>query len=154
MGDSHRAAAQGAQSTRLDLLCDDEEWGERLSKNPPTVKQLRAVPHQTNGRELLNLKEAWLRPPYIAVTSPNLPVGISLLLLILLDALITRTGWKLPEFGNRVKPAKLPKPIKVRAPKAVVKAPVIVEEKPKVNPDTEPAPSERRSRFQKAKDKK
>jgi hypothetical protein len=77
-----------------------------------------------------------------------------LLLLILLDALITRTGWKLPEFGNRVKPAKTPKPIKVRSPKAVVKVPVAVEEKPTVKPETEQAPSERRSRFQKAKDKK
>ena len=210
------------QGTRLelDLLYDDEEWGERLSKDPPTVKlqddtggaiyelpwrriepgrfslsrdldegsvvkgairvgdtaigfgpvsvgasvewtfeperlaELRAVSHQSNGRELLNLKEAWTRPPYVAASSLNLPIGISLLLLILLDALITRTGWKLPEFGNRVKPAKMPKPIKVRAPKAVVKAPVAVEEKAAVNPESELAPSERRSRFQKAKDKK
>ena len=210
------------QGTRLelDLLYDDEEWGERLSKDPPTVKlqddaggaiyelpwrriepgrfslsrdldegsvvkgairvgdnaigfgpvsvgasvewtfeperlaELRAVSHQSNGRELLNLKEAWTRPPYVAASSLNLPIGISLLLLILLDALITRTGWKLPEFGNRVKPAKMPKPIKVRAPKAVVKAPVAVEEKPAVNPESELAPSERRSRFQKAKEKK
>jgi hypothetical protein len=35
-----------------------------------------------------------------------------------------------------------------------VKAPVAVEEKPAVKPETEQAPSERRSRFQKAKDKK
>jgi len=103
---------------------------------------------------LLNLKEAWLRPPYVAATSLNLPIGISLLLLILLDALITRTGWKLPEIGNRAKPAKTPKPIKVRTPKLVVKAPVNVEEKPKMNPEVETAPSERRSRFQKAKEKK
>jgi hypothetical protein len=48
----------------------------------------------------------------------------------------------------------MPKPIKVRAPKAVVKAPVTVEEKPAVNPESELASSERRSRFQKAKDKK
>jgi hypothetical protein len=90
----------------------------------------------------------------VAASSLNLPIGISLLLLILLDALITRTGWKLPEFGNRVKAAKTPKPIKVRAPKAVVKAPVAVEEKAAVTPESELAPSERRSRFQKAKDKK
>lgn len=210
------------QGTRLelDLLYDNEEWGARLSKDPPTVKlqddaggaiyelpwrriepgrfslsrdldegsvvkgairvgdnaigfgpvsvgasvewafeperlaELRAVSHQTNGRELLNLKEAWLRPPYVAAASLNLPVGISLLLLILLDALITRTGWKLPEFGNRVKPAKTPKPIKAPKPKSIVRAPSIIEDKPKVNPETELAPSERRSRFQKAKDKK
>ena len=90
----------------------------------------------------------------MAATSLHLPAGISLLLLILLDALITRTGWKLPEFGNRVKPAKTPKPIKVRAPKESVKAPVAVEEKPVLKPESEQAPSERRSRFQKAKDRK
>ena len=121
---------------------------------PERLAELRAVSHQTNGRELLNLKEAWLRPPYVAAASLNLPIGISLLLLILLDALITRTGWKLPEFGNRMKPAKTPKPIKAPKSKAIVKSPVIIAEKPKVNPETELAPSERRSRFQKAKDKK
>jgi hypothetical protein len=53
-----------------------------------------------------------------------------------------------------VKPAKTPKQIKIRTPKVVVKTPLAVEKKPAVNPEPEQATSERRSRFQKAKDKK
>tara|TARA_B110000037_G_scaffold125046_1_gene142444 strand:+ start:14112 stop:16784 length:2673 start_codon:yes stop_codon:yes gene_type:complete len=200
----------------LDLLYDAEQWGERLSKDPPTVRlqdsaggpvyelpwrriapghfslsrdldegsvvkgairvgdnalgfgpvsvgssvewafeperlaELRSVSHQTNGRELLNLEEAWKRPPYVAANSLSVPLGISLVLLVLLDALITRTGWKLPEF---VKWEKRVKVKKVKAPKPVV-AKVEVAEKKEGTPAEAIAPSARRSRFQKAKDRK
>jgi uncharacterized membrane protein len=210
------------QGTRLDLdlLYDDEEWGERLSKDPPTVKlqddaggaifelpwrriepghfslsrdldegsvvkgairigdnaigfgpisvgssvewafeperiaELRQVSHQTNGRELLKIKEAWERPPYVAATSLGLPIGISLLAMILLDALITRTGWKLPEFVKLQKRAKVAKPIKVRAPEPVM--PKVIKEVDMPAKASAPGevPTERRSRFQKAKEKK
>lgn len=204
----------------LELLYDVEEWGERLSQDPPRVRlqdevggvvyevpwrrlepghfslsrdleegavvkgaigvgehaigfgpvsvgssvewefeperlaELREVSGQTGGRELLNLEEAWLRPPYVAANSLSVPLGVVLLLMILLDALITRTGWKLPEFVKlerqpKVKKAKVPKAVKV----VVAKVSVPVEEKKAVEADTE-APSERRSRFQKAKDRR
>jgi hypothetical protein len=77
-------------------------------------------------------------------------LGISLVLLVLLDALITRTGWKLPEF---VKWEKRVKVKKVKAPKPVV-AKVEVAEKKEGTPAEAIAPSARRSRFQKAKDRK
>ncbi|MFN5578169.1 MAG: vWA domain-containing protein, partial [Akkermansiaceae bacterium] len=117
------------------------------------LEELRQVSHQTNGRKLLNLEDAWLRPPYLAAHSLNLPLGISLLILIVIEALITRTGWKLPEFV-RVKSDKVkqPKPQKIRTPKVVkpVEEKVVVEvTKPVVEED-----SDRRSRFQRAKDKK
>lgn len=204
----------------LDLLYDPEEWGERLSKDPPTVKlqddaggpiyelpwrriepghfslnrdleegsvvkgairvgdnaigfgpvsvgssvewafeperlaELRQVSHQTDGRELLNLKEAWLRPPYLAQTSLNLPIGILLLAMILLDALITRTGWQLPEFVKREKTSKPLKPKKVKAVKPVRPEVAVAKEKPGAPPAGDPPPSERRSRYQRAKDRK
>ena len=68
---------------------------------PERLSELREVAYQTDGRELLNLEDAWLRPPYVAANSLSLPLGIGLVLLVLLDALITRTGWKLPEFAKR-----------------------------------------------------
>ncbi len=216
------AVRHKVEGTRLnlDLLYDAEEWGERLAKDPPTVRlqddaggavyelpwrriapghfslsrdldegsvvkgairvgdnalgfgpvsvgssvewafeperlaELRSVSHQTDGRELLNLEEAWLRPPYVAANSLGVPLGISLVLLVLLDALITRTGWKLPEFVRRerkvkvarVKKAKVPKPVVVKQDTpAKASAPAGVAEE---------APSARRSRFQKAKDRK
>jgi len=204
----------------LELLYDVEEWGDRLARNPPTVKlqddaggaiyelpwrriapghfslsrdleegsvvkgairvgdnalgfgpvsvgssvewafeperlaELRQVSHQTNGRELLNLKKAWLRPPYIAANSLSLPLGISLVLMVLLDALITRTGWKLPEFVRREKVAKAAVPKKVKVAKPEPKKTVPVETRQEDTPTEVSAPSERRSRFQKAKDRK
>jgi hypothetical protein len=117
------------------------------------LEELRQVSHQTNGRKLLNLEDAWLRPPYLAAHSLNLPLGISLLILIVIEALITRTGWKLPEFV-RVKSDKVkqPKPQKIRTPKVVkpVEEKVVVEVTKLVVEED----SDRRSRFQRAKDKK
>ena len=214
------AVRHKVEGTRLslDLLYDVEEWGERLAKDPPTVRlqddaggavyelpwrriapghfslsrdleegsivkgairvgdnalgfgplsvgssvewafeperlaELRSVSHQTNGREILNIKEAWKRPPYIAANSLNVPLGVALLLLILLDALITRTGWKLPQFVKLEKKAKSPKARKAKAPDQPVFVKEAVREDPL--PKTDDAPSERRSRFQKAKDRK
>jgi hypothetical protein len=205
---------------QLDLLYDAEEWGEKLSRNPPTVKlqddaggpvydlpwrriapghfslgrdleqgsvvrgairvgdnalgfgpvsvgssvewafeperlvELRSVSHQTDGRELLNLEEAWLRPPYIAANSLSLPLGISLVILILLDALVTRTGWKLPEFVKREKKLKVAMPRKIKQPKPIIAETPAVKAEVDVTPNQVSAPSERRSRFQRAKDKK
>ena len=119
---------------------------------PERLAELRQVSHQTDGRELLNLKEAWLRPPYVASTSLGLPLGIALLAMILLDALITRTGWKLPEF---VKFEKRQKPVKPKMAKVQKQAPAAVEEKKAdVHQPLPEAPSERRSRYQRAKDRK
>lgn len=117
------------------------------------LEELRQVSHQTNGRKLLNLEDAWLRPPYLAAHSLSLPLGISLLIMILIEALVTRTGWKMPEFfRSKHDKIKGPKPLKARAPK--VSKPVVPEV---LRENTEPvieADSERRSRFQKAKNKK
>ncbi|MFD2257401.1 VWA domain-containing protein [Luteolibacter algae] len=210
------------QGTRLDLdlLYDVEEWGEKLSKQPPSVKlqdqaggpvyelpwrrlapghfslskdleegsivkgairigesalgfgplsvgssvewafeperlsELRQVSHQTNGRELLNLQKAWLRPPYIADNSLNLPLALILLILILLDALVTRTGWKLPEF-MRMEPRAIAGKAPQKAKPVHATVPVReVRREEKSSPTPEPAPSVRRSRFQRAKDRK
>jgi len=126
------------------------EWAfdsERLA-------ELREVSHRTNGRELLNLKNAWLRPPYIAANSLNLPLGIALLFLVLVEALITRTGWKLPEFVKRAKAEKVAKPKKAAKVKKSkpVKREVNVEEVP-AKTESESI-SDRRSRFQQAKKRK
>ncbi len=123
--------------------------------DPERVAELRAVSNQTRGRELLDLSQAWLRPPFIAETSLRLPLGIALLALMLIEALVTRTGWKLPilalpahkEKSRRASPIKKAKPQQE-------KPAVTVREEP---PATSPLPldeSERQSRYQRAKDRK
>lgn len=122
---------------------------------PERLAELRAVSALTKGRELLDLSKAWLRPPFIAETSLRLPIGIALLLFIIADALLTRTGWKLPQVS-------LPKRVP-RAPREKIAKVKPVEQSPTFTPAPLPektvkvpdaVESDRRSRFQRAKDKK
>ncbi|RYD38989.1 MAG: VWA domain-containing protein, partial [Verrucomicrobiaceae bacterium] len=54
--------------------------------DPERLTELHAVSNQTNGRELLDISKAWLRPPFIAETSLRLPLGIMLVLLVVAEA--------------------------------------------------------------------
>jgi hypothetical protein len=122
---------------------------------PERLAELRAVSNQTSGRELLDLSKAWLRPPFIAETSLRLPLGIALVLLVLAEALLTRTGWKMPQpaLPKRVPQApraKVPKPEPLENPQP--KAAGLSDTELPPTPPTEE--SARSARFQRAKDKK
>ncbi|MBC8126606.1 MAG: VWA domain-containing protein [Gloeobacteraceae cyanobacterium ES-bin-144] len=124
---------------------------------PERLAELRAVSNQTGGRELLDISKAWLRPPFVAETSLNLPIGISLIALILAEALLTRTDWKLPQFIRPRRTADSPKPIlpsKTRV-KAVVEP--VIQPITKSDPESPPPltePTDQGSRFQRAKTRK
>jgi len=64
--------------------------------DPDRLAELRALSTQTGGRELLDLSQAWLRPAVIHRTNLRIPLAIAVLLFLILDAFVTRTGWKLP----------------------------------------------------------
>lgn len=77
------------------IVGSSTEWAfdtERLA-------ELRTLSQQTNGRNLTDLSQAWIRPPVLHYADLSIPVAITLLIIILLDALITRTGWKFPELA-------------------------------------------------------
>jgi hypothetical protein len=83
-----------------------------------------------------------------------------LLVLLIIEALITRTEWKLPSFSLASRTPKVPKLPKTKAP---AKSPPpsrpltpIDSEPPASAPPAQPdiESQERRSRFQKAKDRK
>jgi len=118
---------------------------------PEPLAELRAVSRQTGGRELLDLKKAWLRPPFISETNLRLPLGIAILLLVIVEALVTRTGWKLPEFALPKRTSKAPKPVRPKTPPSPRPA---EKNQPAPPPPTPPSDSARRSRFQRAKDRK
>lgn len=127
------------------------EW----SFEPERLTELRASSNQTSGRELLDISKAWLRPLFISETSLRLPLGIALVLLVLTEALVTRTGWKLPHFTLPARAAREPR-IKVPKPPRAKKEPEVSTQKAKIEPST-PVPeaeSKRSARFQKAKDRK
>ena len=122
---------------------------------PERLTELRAVSNQTRGRELLDISKAWLRPPFVAETSLRLPLGIALVLLVLAEALLTRTGWKLPQLAL---PTPVPRAARVKLPKAKRAEKEVTL--PTIQPDREVQPlptaevSARSARFQRAKDKK
>lgn len=123
---------------------------------PESIRELRAAAKQTGGRELLDLKTAWVRPPFIQDTSLRFPLIVSMLLILLIDALITRTGWKLPAFAGRIARPKVPV-VKTKKVKPVEKEPeplIVTKEETPQAPQEPIEETARRSRFQKAKDRK
>lgn len=120
--------------------------------DPERLSELHSVSKLTGGRELLDLSKAWQRPPFEHEVTLRLWLALTLLIFVLLDALLTRTGWKLPlpalpNFERRSRPQK----------KAKMKPNIST---PTPEPETEepsapaPAQSERRSRYQRAKDRR
>ncbi len=129
------------------------EW----SFDSARVAELRSISAQTGGRELLDLSTAWLRPPFIAETNLRLPLGIALILLIITEALMTRTGWRLPQFAlpQRAPQPKIPKPARYKPAKVAPVMTQVKEDTPSPSPVLEEVDeSARRSRFQRAKDRK
>jgi len=68
------------------------EW----SFDPERLAELREVSRLSGGRELLDLSQAWIRPPAIHATNLRIPLLLLALFVILFDALVTRMGWRLP----------------------------------------------------------
>ena len=131
---------------------------------PNRLAELRATSAASGGRELIDLSKAWLRPPANYSSNLRLPLVIAALLLILLDALISRMGWTLPSFA--VPQGKLPKKTKNKKP-LVTSETEANHEKTNSTPTKEPdlppknegapppnTPSQRTSRFDRAKRRK
>ncbi len=118
---------------------------------PERLEELRTVSAQTGGRELLDLAEAWLRPPHDHEISLRLWLALGLLVLIIAEALLTRTGWRLPLPGL----PRFERTPKVSKEKVIRETPRRPEPEPETSaPETDTPPSERRSRYQRAKDRR
>jgi hypothetical protein len=129
------------------------EWAFEAER----LNELRAVSEQTGGRELLDLSEAWIRPPHSQEQTLRAWFLGMLLLLILADALVTRTGWKLPVLERLPKRLQQAKPKKAKAqpkpPAPVAQAPTTPADRTQPDP-TPPDASARRSRYQRARDRR
>ncbi|MEM1085624.1 MAG: vWA domain-containing protein [Verrucomicrobiota bacterium] len=120
---------------------------------PERLTELRAVSALTGGREILNLEDAWMRPPFENEVSLRLWLMLALLVFVVAEALMTRTGWKLPLPGL---PSfeRQPKVHKPKTPKAETPTPPQPEPVPEKPAEKPTEPTERRSRYQRAKDRK
>jgi hypothetical protein len=127
------------------IVGSNTEW----AFDPDRLAELRTTSAQTGGRELLDLSHAWLRPPVIHSTNFRIPLALTILFLILLDAFVTRTGWKLPL------PA-LASPSSKKTTTPLIKPPPTLESTPEPTQSTPPthSPTSRSSRFSRAKRRK
>jgi hypothetical protein len=121
---------------------------------PERLTELRSIAAQTGGRELLDLADAWKRPPYEHEVTLRIWLVVSLLGLVIIEALMTRTGWKLPLPGLP-RFERQPKVVKAKTPKpAPSLSTPVTKEKENTPISSPPEETERRSRYQRAKDKK
>lgn len=121
--------------------------------DPERLAELRTVATQTGGRELLDLSEAWVRPPREHAVNLRPWLATAALILVLLEALVTRTGWRLPlpglpHFERAPKGPKKPKPTPAQP------TPPTSSKPPTPGPSSTTDESQRRSRYQKAKSRK
>lgn len=63
------------------------------------AEELRAVSMASGGRELLEMSQAWRTVPVVRFTDMGPWLLVLLLVLMLAEALVTRTGWRMPELA-------------------------------------------------------
>jgi hypothetical protein len=77
------------------ILGGSAEWSFDESR----VEDLRRTSAASGGRELLDLSQAWRNPRTPRFASLKTPLLLTALLLFLVEALVTRTGWTMPTLG-------------------------------------------------------
>lgn len=137
------------------LLGTSTEWAFDEAR----AEELRQVSASSGGRELLDFSQAWRSPRQPRFADMQGLLLLSALLLMLLDALVTRTGWRMPEWAfagwgwkHREKPkaAVVKHQDRLRTPAK----PVVQETAPAAPaPASESAPVDRQRRFERAKRK-
>lgn len=94
-GEMVRGAIQvGSQALAFGpvLVGTSSEWAFDEAR----TEELRQISRASGGRELLEMSEAWRNPPVERFTDLRSELLVALLALMLLEALVTRTGWRLP----------------------------------------------------------
>ncbi|MDF1862095.1 MAG: hypothetical protein P1U87_17900, partial [Verrucomicrobiales bacterium] len=119
------------------------------------VSELRATSRTSGGGELLELTDAWRKPPAPGYEPIRNWFFLAALLLFLFEAFVTRTGWKLPFFQGRENVRKIAKEEKRRSNLAEKPASSEPDSSPPPSSESEADPQEdsknRRNRFSRAK---
>jgi len=120
------------------------------------AEELRRVSVSSGGRELLELGQAWRSPRVTRFVDMNGWLITLALLLMIAEALVTRTGWRLPVLAlagrrgqaRQARPAAAVAHLERLKPAATAPPPVHAVEKPAA---PEPPAPDRRQRFDRAK---
>jgi len=137
-------------------LGSDAEWQFDNAR----VAELRETSRASGGSEILDLTQAW-RKPNNPETSPIRSWFLALAtVLFLLEALATRTGWRMPEWAPASAFTRAIKQRRSAGPKPTRPAKTATPPQPLSDPIAEPAPAmedpaeKRRQRFDRAKKRK
>lgn len=126
----------------------DVEW----QFDPVRISELRETATTSGGEEIVDLTTAWRKPPSPEFESIRAWLASAALILFLLEAFVTRAGWRMPLPSAITERRAKEKPAKEKAkkePKPEEPAP-----EPTKKADPEPSPAEkpsRKSRFARAK---
>ena len=121
------------------------------------ITELKVASAQSGGRELLDLSKAWVRPPVREERDLRIPLAALLILAILLDAFVTRTGWS---FGKRLTVTRESVVKEAKARPAASPKPQPARQAPKLESESTPQseekapPSSQQSRFNRAKNRR
>lgn len=126
------------------------------------VSELRETARTSGGGELLDLTDAWRKPPAPSSESIRDWFFAAALLLFLLEAFVTRTGWKLPlptrkQAGEQIAKEQKratkaqPVPIAGTEPEKAESPPAAEPASKTTKADSGEASQKRRSRFSRAK---
>jgi uncharacterized membrane protein len=135
------------------LLGTSTEWAFDEAR----AEELRQVSASSGGRELLDFSQAWRSPRVPRFADMQSWLLITALLLMLIEALVARTGWHLPEWAfagwqwkRREKPkaAVMKHQARLKTPE-----PAVANEPAAAPPTVEPTPADRQRRFDRAKRK-
>jgi hypothetical protein len=138
------------------LLGSSTEWAFDETR----ADELRRTAVTSGGRELLDLSQAWRSPQIVRFADMQSPLLLAALVLMLFEALVTRTGWQMPEWafaGWRKQPRETKPTREMKQHQERLKERV-VEKKAEVSaPESKPTPPtpevDRESRFARAKKK-
>lgn len=126
------------------------EW----SFDPARLTDLQYTSKHTGGVQRNDLSTAWERPPVVQRSDLRLPLILLVLGLMLLDAFVTKTGFRfaLPSLAKRGRDSRQ----KSRTKRRRRTTPVVAEPEPVEEPEAvataeEDAEARRRSRFQQVK---
>jgi uncharacterized membrane protein len=135
------------------LLGTSTEWAFDEAR----AEELRQVSASSGGRELLDFSQAWRSPRVPRFADMQRWLLITALLLMLIEALVARTGWHLPEWAfagwqwkRREKPkaAVMKHQARLKTPE-----PAVTNEPAAAPPVVEVTPADRQRRFNRAKRK-
>lgn len=157
-GEMARGAVQvGSQALTFGpvIVGTSTEWAFDETR----TEELRQVSAASGGRELLELSQAWRSPPVERFLDLRNELLILILILMLVEALITRTGWHLPEWafaGWKLKPARAKPAASVtthqkRLEKPAAATPATKSTTISAEAPPETTPASRQSRFDRAK---